>query len=117
MASRPPSLLKQLLSRFRLKRAAAALLPHAARPFQAISIFRGIKACALANQLSEQRFLAKDAPPLPLPGCTMPESCECVYLKHRDRRAAQRRVIDFSASQRLYTGKERRVLKGRRMTD
>ena len=118
MAPRPgSSLLQRLFSRFRARRAAMAVPPHSARPFQAISIFRGVNAGALANRLSEQRFLAKDAPSLPLPGCTMRASCECVYLKHRDRRAAQRRVMDFSASQRVYTGKERRVLKGRRATD
>jgi hypothetical protein len=118
MASRPPSTsLKQLFSRFRSKRTANAVLPQSARPFQAISIFRGVRACALANQMSEQRFLAKDVPSLPLPGCMMPESCECVYLKHRDRRGPQRRTMDFSASQRVYTGKERRALKGRRATD
>ena len=92
-------------------------MPPSTRPFQAISIFRGVKACALANELSEHRFLAKDAPPLPLPGCTIPAACECVYLKHRDRRSMQRRSMDFSASQRVYTGKERRFLKGRRATD
>jgi hypothetical protein len=110
-------LLIQLFSRFRSKRAAKAVLPQSARPFQAISIFRGVKACALANQMSEHRFLAKDAPSLPLPGCTMAEGCDCVYLKHRDRRGPQRRTVDFSASQRVYTGKERRLVKGRRATD
>lgn len=118
MAHRPPSsLLQQLFSRFRARRAAKAVPPQSARPFQAISVFRGVNACALAKRLSEQRFLAKDAPSLPLSGCTMPAACECVYLKHRDRRAAQRRVMDFTASQRVYTGKERRFLKGRRATD
>src|SRR5690606_36686727 len=102
-------------SRFRSKPQSA--LPHVTRTFQAIPILQGAKACTLAKDMAEVRFLAKDARPLPLPGCNMPSSCECVYLKHRDRRGPQRRTMDFSASQRVYVGRERRVLKGRRATD
>lgn len=86
------------------------------RLFQAVSIFRGVNACERARRFSEHRFLAKNAPPLPLPGCTMPQSCECKYLKHRDRRGAQRRLTDYTTS-RIYAGVERRRLKGRRATD
>jgi hypothetical protein len=88
-----------------------------ARPFQAISIFRGRNACPMAYRFSEHRFLAKDAPQLPLAGCTMHGLCECRYLKHRDRRGTMRRLIDFSSAPPAYPGKERRFVRGRRGCD
>src|SRR5688500_3618084 len=111
------SLLDTLLSRIRTKRALPEPLREPVRPFQAISIFRGTSACDAARRFCDHRFLAKDAPTLPLPGCTMPESCECRYLKHKDRRSTQRRSVDFIATSRIYIGKERRQLKGRRASD
>lgn len=112
-----PSLIKRLFSRFLSKRDTSLEGATPARTFQAVSIFHGAYACPAARQLSELRYLAKDAPTLPLPDCTMPDSCECRYLKHKDRRSAQRRLVDFTTSQRIYRGQERRVLKGRRSSD
>ena len=90
-----------------------AIVAAAARPFQAIAIYRGVKACAMAQKFSEHRFLARDAPSIPLAGCTMSESCECRYLKYKDRRSGERRLVDFAA--RFYSGKERRTRNGRRL--
>jgi hypothetical protein len=87
------------------------------RPFQAISIFRGVTACTLAKRFSDHRFLAKDAPQLPLTGCTMAGTCQCRFLKHKDRRADGRRFVEFGASQRSFLGQERRLRGGRRRTD
>jgi hypothetical protein len=42
----------------------------------------------------------------------MSESCECRYLKYKDRRSGERRLVDFAA--RFYSGKERRMRRGRR---
>ena len=87
------------------------------RPFQAISIYRGMICCAMARKFSEHRFLVRDAPPLPLSGCTMREKCHCKYIKHKDRRGESRRLIDFGVASRLFDGLERRARGGRRRGD
>jgi hypothetical protein len=87
------------------------------RPFQAISIFRGVRACEIARKFSEHRFLARDAPLLPLSGCTMRESCECRYIRHKDRRTETRRLVDFGTAARTLGGRERRSRGGRRASD
>lgn len=101
-----------------LARFAARKEPPAAtaplRPFQAISIYRGLVCCQIARKFSEHRFLVRDAPPLPLSGCTMSEKCQCKYIKHRDRRAEARRLIDFGLATRLFDGREQRARGGGR---
>jgi hypothetical protein len=47
----------------------------------------------------------------------MPASCQCRYVKHRDRRAEPRRLVDFGVSTRLFDGRERRSKGGRRSDD
>ncbi|HKQ16546.1 MAG TPA: hypothetical protein VJT80_24225 [Steroidobacteraceae bacterium] len=107
------SLLEGLLNRFgSRKEPPAATGPL--RPFQAISIYRGVVCCELARKFSEHRFLVRDAPPLPLAGCSMGKSCQCKYIKHRDRRAESRRLIDFGMAARLFDGRERRTRDGGR---
>jgi hypothetical protein len=88
-----------------------------ARPVQAISIFKGTRACEMARKFSEHRFLAREAPQLPLTGCTMRDSCECRYIRHKDRRAEPRRLLDFGIATRLFDGRERRLRRGRRSDD
>ena len=114
------SIIDRLLSRLRGSEPAPppAIRPPA-RPFQAISIYRGIDACEVARKTGERRILAKDAPKLPLSGCTMSETCECRYVKHSDRRAEPRRLVDFGASPdlTLFDGRERRRAGGRRARD
>jgi hypothetical protein len=99
------TLLATLLRRLRKEPPAAS---RALRPFQAVSIFRGVHACEMAHRFSEHRFLAREAPTLPLSGCTQPATCECRYLKHGDRRGGPRRVTDFGSAQR-FRGSERRL--------
>jgi hypothetical protein len=107
------SLLGGLLARFsRRKEPPAATGPL--RPFQAISIYRGLICCDMARKFSEHRFLVRDAPPLPLAGCTMPNNCQCKYIKHKDRRAEPRRLMDFGMAARLFDGRERRARGGGR---
>lgn len=107
------ALLEKFGSKQRARRSAAAPL----RPFQAVSIYRGTQCCEMARKFSEHRFLARHAPQLPLAGCTMPTGCHCKYIKHLDRRAQTRRLIDFGMAPRLFDGKERRVRPGRRAGD
>ena len=110
------SLLEGLLARFSSRKEPPAAGPL--RPFQAISIYRGVTCCEMARKFSEHRFLVRDAPPLPLAGCTMRKTCHCKYVKHRDRRAEPRRLIDFGVAARLFDGRERRARKaGRRSND
>jgi hypothetical protein len=114
MAKRETSILSNLMARLRGAPKPPPRMSQPPRPFQAISIFRGVVCCPMAKQFSEHRFLARDAPPLPLAGCNMPERCECRYLKHKDRRTGERRLVDFSLANAMYSGAERRLFAGRR---
>lgn len=111
------SLLEGLLARLSgRKEPPAATGPL--RPFQAISIYRGMNCCELARKFSDHRFLVRDAPALPLAGCTLGKACQCKYIKHRDRRAEPRRLMDFGMAARLFDGRERRARgSGRRAKD
>jgi hypothetical protein len=110
------SLLEGLLARFSSRKDPPAATGPL-RPFQAISIYRGLICCDMARKFSEHRFLVRDAPPLPLAGCNMRKTCVCKYIKHRDRRAEPRRLIDFGVAARLFDGRERRARGGRRSND
>jgi hypothetical protein len=110
------SLLSGLLSRIGTRKEPPPA-PTPLRPFQAISIYRGLTACSMAKRFSEHRFLVRDAPPLPLGGCTMSGSCQCKYIKHKDRRGESRRLMDFGMAVRLFDGRERRARNGRRSGD
>lgn len=110
------SLLATLLSRLRKEQVPPPARVSAPR-FQAIAIFRGARACHMARKFSDHRFLAREAPALPLPTCTMPESCECKYLKFNDRRAEPRRLVDFGTTTRVFASVNRRSFRGRRKTD
>lgn len=117
MPSRPrPSLLAIFWSRLR-KDGAPRPTRTAISRFQAVSIFHGLDACEAARQLSDHRFLAREVPVLPLSGCSMSDSCECRYLKFKDRRAESRRLVDFGSVSRVYAATDRRRYKGRRKTD
>jgi len=107
------SLLQGLLARFSSRKEPPAV-SGPLRPFQAISIYRGLICCDMARKFSDHRFLVRDAPPLPLAGCSLAKTCQCKYIKHRDRRAEPRRLIDFGVAQRLFDGRERRERGGGR---
>jgi hypothetical protein len=111
------SFLSRLFDGFGKKPAATRNSTQEHRPFQAIAIYRGVRACDLAKKFSEHRFLARDAPPLPLAGCSMTSTCECRYLKYKDRRGTQRRLVDFGAPARIFSGEDRRKHDGRRSGD
>jgi hypothetical protein len=111
--SKKTSLLGGLLARFGARKEPPEAT-GALRPFQAISIYRGLLCCDMARKFSEHRFLVRDAPSLPLSGCSMREKCHCKYIKHKDRRAEPRRLIDFGVASRLFDGRERRARRGDR---
>jgi len=67
------------------KPAPAAPLPKSKR-WHAVTIEPGRKACEAARKADGVRFLAMDAPRLPLAGCDA-LACTCHYRHYDDRRA------------------------------
>ena len=86
--------------------------------FHAVTIATGKHPCAEARALRDQRFLSKDAPPLPLRNCGS-QNCECRYEHYDDRRRGNRRAHDLGVSIDGYEGSEQRQKskRGRRQTD
>ena len=64
--------------------------------FHAVSIKPGAYACRAANETAGQRFLASEAPTLPLPACDAAE-CDCHFNHHNDRRAGKDRRSPFTS--------------------
>jgi hypothetical protein len=84
----------------------------------ATSVVPSRGSCAAAQALKTVRFLAAEAPRLPLLDCSSPGSCSCVYKKYGDRRAGARREDDETGIRRYFDpAKERRVKRGRRRSD
>ena len=81
----------------------------------AVSVRPGTDACAAAASAEHQRWLSREAPQLPLPGCTGPDSCRCTYQHHEDRRAGGRRAAEVDAFRPpVKTKTERRNSRDRR---
>lgn len=75
------------------------LISHARKDraeFHAVSIKPGPYACSAANEITGQRFLAAEAPNLPLPGCNAAE-CDCHFTHHDDRRTGKDRRTPFTS--------------------
>jgi hypothetical protein len=91
-------------------------MPAATIPaFNAAAIVPEEHACAAALAAAEQRYLAQEAPRIPLPECTRPLECHCRLARLNDRRKTDRRdALSFS---RWYSGIERRRSPGRRSSD
>jgi hypothetical protein len=85
--------------------------------WHAVSIVTPNSCCEAAQALRNHRFLSKDAPRLPLAGCSAPESCQCIYRHHADRRAKPRRATDRGELPRPSDDAERRGQRGRRADD
>jgi len=94
-----------------------ARVQRARNPFHAVSV-RGNRRplCRAARELGEQRFLAREAPALPLVGCDS-AGCSCCYVHHDDRRDDLRRAGDEGRAEHPYSGPERRARRGRRRRD
>ena len=89
-----------------------------AKPYHAVTIAPGPRACAAAEQLLNRRFLSRLAPVLPLKACSNTD-CTCRYVHYDDRRDMVRRARDIGASIAGYAGEERRdnPRRGRRTRD
>lgn len=62
----------------------------------AVSIKPGAYACTEANEMAGERYLATEAPELPLPGCQS-SNCECHFVHHKDRRTGKDRRSPFTS--------------------
>src|ERR1019366_8669115 len=72
---------------------------HVANPWHAVGIVGVRPGCPACGPYKNVRFLAKEAPPLPLKGCPDPKGCQCVYKHFPDRRSGPRRAIERRAFQ------------------
>ena len=86
-------------------------------PWSAVRIAPGGEACAKAVALHDKRFLARDAPALPLKGCTRSATCNCIYRHYADRRAGPRRDAAAAGTRPLRSPVERRATRERRGSD
>jgi hypothetical protein len=87
--------------------------------YPAVTIVAGARRCGAVEALEGVRLLAKDAPPLPIPKCTVPEQCRCRYRKFSDRRDdEQGRRFNYGGEKSAwYAGGQRRKSQGRRQKD
>jgi hypothetical protein len=90
--------------------------PREARPggrFGSVEIRTRSGACEAARALVGQRFLAKDAPALPLADCRATQ-CSCGFAKLGDRRTDMRRLMQGGLSASLFAAANRRTKRDRR---
>ena len=86
-------------------------------PWSAVRLMTHGEACARATALVAKRFLDRDAPALPLKGCTLSAACNCLYKHYVDRRAGPRRDEEVSGRRVVRAPVERRSARGRRGSD
>ncbi len=87
------------------------------------SVFHGVSIdsrnqvmCNAAAELHGRRFLADEAPRLPLDACLTPSTCHCVYKHFDDRRTGLRRDSDEGLPGNVHPVDVRYGV-GRRVTD
>jgi hypothetical protein len=86
--------------------------------WHAVTVVLHESSCAAAALCRYTRFLASQAPRLPLPNCPTPETCPCTYRHYDDRRKGPRRSADIGGG--LASAKpdvNRRASSGRRTND
>jgi hypothetical protein len=96
-------------------------VPSVPRPpshWHAVGIKTKGVCCEAVQAYRTTRFLSKEAPRLPLPECTVSDTCSCVYKHHADRRAQPRRQDERDGLRRSSkVAQERRLSRDRRKTD
>ena len=91
---------------------------HHVGPWHAVSVTTEQFCCGAARGLLGRRYLAAEAPRLPLAECTVKDACSCKYKHHEDRRGSPRRKEDKSGLPgRNPNGIERRTVQSRRQED
>jgi hypothetical protein len=92
--------------------------PKTDRRWHAVSVKPAQGACNAAVSGKNRRWLSREAPMLPLPGCTQPDTCRCTYQHHDDRRTSGRRAEELDAFiQRPPVVNERRARRTRRSSE
>ena len=85
--------------------------------FQAVAVIACPQACAAAARVQGQRFLARQAPRLPLVECSRPGDCRGRFEKFADRRRGPQRSPYNNLALVSYGGVEKRRNRGRRAGD
>jgi hypothetical protein len=85
--------------------------------WHAVEIIPARFACPEVRALGKRRFLSREAPRLPIPDCSTPWRCECVYRHHSDRRAGPRRAEERGLPAVPWIASNRRRKRGRRADD
>lgn len=88
----------------------------ARRLFHGVAIRPAETPCAAAAGLANVRYLADEAPMLPLADCSNPAGCRCTYEHFDDRRTQARRDSDVGMPPKSHP-KDVRTGWGRRVTD
>jgi hypothetical protein len=89
---------------------------HQHNPWESVSC-QG--SCDAMRKLQGRRFLSREAPTFPVPGCNS-NKCRCRYVHHRDRRSGGDRRGMHGLRTALYEyveENERRGKRGRRSSD
>lgn len=86
-------------------------------PYHCVAIKPRSDACEAVRRLEGKRFLADEAPHIPLVGCTV-AACRCMYMHYEDRRDEERRS-PYHANAGVWNGTglvDRRVKLDRRQS-
>jgi hypothetical protein len=73
--------------------------------------------CTAAMHARGRSYLLREAPRLPLYGCTMPTNCSCKFRKNADRRDGDRRLFGTTETNRWFAGLDSRKRGGRRSAE
>jgi len=87
------------------------------QPWHAVKVVGKGKPCVATERVGDKRFLSDEAPRLPLPECSSPSRCGCIYVHYSDRRRDLRREADRGSFPRPRFGTDRRESHGRRAED
>jgi hypothetical protein len=94
--------------------------PEIDKTFRSVGIDAAVNCCQQAKNAAGQRYLIKQAPRLPISGCSAGE-CNCKYIHFADRRGNEydRRGLGLIKKSMVSAGDdgERRERKGRRKAD
>ena len=85
--------------------------------FRAVSIAPNLECCAAAMRAAGKTYLLREAPRLPLEGCTMPANCSCKFHKNADRRDGDRRLFGATETNHWFAGPDNRKQGTRRSTE
>jgi hypothetical protein len=91
--------------------------PNSAGDFRSVEIAPSIMCCSVAMRATGRAYLLREAPRLPLEGCTMPTNCSCKFRKNADRRDSDRRLFGATNTNRWFAGVDNRTRRSRRSAE